>query len=106
MRGSANTVRAICEMTVSSWPASTAYKEASPLVPRNMAVSRIAIHISVVAAFCDSGGRNADTPLEIASTPVRAVQPLAKALRRRSRLSGLSAKPSACLAASAPAIGG
>jgi hypothetical protein len=29
----------------------------------------------VVAAFCDSGRLKADTPFEIVSTPVRAVQP-------------------------------
>ena len=38
---------------------------------------------SVVAAFCASGGLNAGTPLEIASTPVMAVQPLANARRTR-----------------------
>ena len=35
----------------------------------------IAIHVSVVAAFFDSGLRNAGTPLEIASTPVSATAP-------------------------------
>ncbi len=34
---------------------------------------------SVFAAFCDSGGLKAETPLLTASTPVSAEQPLAKA---------------------------
>ena len=43
------------------------------------------IHISVVAAFLDSGRRNAGTPLEIASTPVSATAPELKPLRIRKR---------------------
>ena len=43
------------------------------------------IHISVVRAFFHSGGRNAGTPFEIASTPVIAVQPDASACRARKR---------------------
>jgi hypothetical protein len=38
---------------------------------------------SVVAAFLDSGALNAGTPLEMASTPVSAVQPAEKACRIR-----------------------
>ena len=42
---------------------------------------------SVSAAFRSSGGLKAGTPLETASTPVMAVQPLAKARRIRNVLS-------------------
>ncbi len=45
--------------------------------------SRIAIAIIVSPAFFDSGGLKAGTPLAIASVPVRATDPLAKAFRRR-----------------------
>jgi hypothetical protein len=48
----------------------------------------VAIVISVRAAFRDSGGRNAGTPSEIASTPVRATAPDEKA-RRISRIETL-----------------
>ena len=41
----------------------------------------IAIHISVVAAFLDSGRRKAGTPFEIASTPVSATAPEEKPFR-------------------------
>jgi len=41
----------------------------------------IPIHTMVMAAFFDSGGRKAWTPLLIASIPVKAVQPAAKARR-------------------------
>ena len=40
------------------------------------------IHTSVVAAFFDSGRRNAGTPFEIASTPVSATAPDEKPLSR------------------------
>ena len=38
-----------------------------------------AIHVSVLAAFLETGSRNAWTPLAIASTPVMAAQPDANA---------------------------
>ena len=40
--------------------------------------------MSVAAAFFDSGGRNAGTPSDTASTHVMAVQPLANAVSSRS----------------------
>ena len=46
-------------------------------VPRMMP-----IHTRVVAAFFDSGRRNAGTPFEIASTPVSATAPDEKPLSR------------------------
>src|SRR3989442_15651257 len=53
--------------------------------PRNIAPSKHPIHISVVRALRHSGGRKAGTPLEIASTPVTAAPPEAKALRMTNR---------------------
>ena len=46
-----------------------------------------AIATSVAEAFFDSGGRNAGTPFETASTPVIAVQPLANAVSSRNIVS-------------------
>src|SRR2546428_10181194 len=54
--------------------------------PRNRLPRIAAIQIIVVAAFFDAGGRKAGTPFEIASMPVKAVQPEENA--RRSRNSG------------------
>ena len=50
--------------------------------------SRSAIDVIVFAAFFASGGLKAGTPLAIASTPVRATEPLAKARRIRKIPSG------------------
>ncbi len=44
-------------------------------MPRNMTPSRSTIQTMVLAAFLPAGSLNAVTPLEMASTPVRAVQP-------------------------------
>ncbi len=54
---------------------------ASTVIPTNMVTARNAIPSSVRAALRLLGRRNAGTPLLIASTPVSAVQPLAKARR-------------------------
>src|SRR2546428_12573973 len=54
--------------------------------PRNRLPRIAAIQIIVVAAFFDAGGRKAGTPFEIASMPVKAVQPEENA--RRGRNSG------------------
>ena len=43
--------------------------------PKNAVPRMTAIHVSVVAAFFDSGLRNAGTPSAIASTPVSATAP-------------------------------
>ena len=51
--------------------------------------------VIVVAAFRASGGLKAGTPLAIASTPVSATEPLAKARRRSRRARGSSPKCSA-----------
>src|SRR5882672_5668063 len=57
-------------------------------MPRNIAIASTAMVTSVAAAFFDSGGRNAGTPSETASTPVMAVQPLANAVSSRNVVSG------------------
>ena len=44
-------------------------------MPANMMIDRMPIAAMVRAAFSPLGGWNAGTPLEIASTPVSAVQP-------------------------------
>ena len=53
------------------------------VIPINRTASRTAIAIIVSPAFFDSGGWKAGTPLAIASVPVRATDPLAKAFRSR-----------------------
>ena len=58
---------------------------------------------SVVAAFFDSGGRKAWTPLLIASIPVRAAQPAEKARIRRNSVKGADAS---CRPASGISTGG
>src|SRR5258708_34161342 len=58
-------------------------------MPRNIVIASAAIVTSVAAAFFASGGLNAGTPSETASTPVIAVQPLANAVRSRKVVSGL-----------------
>src|SRR5262245_46398129 len=57
-------------------------------MPMNITIPISAIVTSVAAAFLDSGGRNAGTPSETASTPVIAVQPLANAVSSRNVVSG------------------
>src|SRR5258706_6775929 len=57
------------------------YACASSVMPMNIVIASTAIVTSVDAAFLLSGGRNAGTPFETASTPVIAVQPLEKAVR-------------------------
>ena len=60
------------------------------VTPMKMTPSRTAIASIVLPAFLDSGGLNAGTPLAMASTPVRATEPLAKARR-------MSTTPSVCV---------
>jgi hypothetical protein len=53
------------------------------VIPANMTAKIEIITVSVVRAFFHSGGLNAGTPSEMASTPVRAEQPEANARRTR-----------------------
>ncbi|CAM5717200.1 hypothetical protein STENM223S_03713 [Streptomyces tendae] len=61
----------------------TSVAEASAMMPQNMVTASRPIIASALPAFFDLGLRKAGTPLEIASTPVRAAQPEEKARRRR-----------------------
>ena len=58
------------------------YWTANRVRPMNRMPSRIDIAVIVLAAFFASGGLNAGTPLAMASTPVSATEPPAKALSR------------------------
>ena len=51
-------------------------------------IDSTAIISIVAAAFFDSGGLNAGTPFETASTPVIAVQPFENAVSSRNSVSG------------------
>ena len=55
-----------------------------------------AIHVSVLAAFLETGSRNAWTPLAIASTPVIAVHPEANARMSRKSVSVSSPAIASC----------
>src|SRR5262245_40049998 len=57
-------------------------------MPMNIETAITAIVTSVAAAFFASGGRNAGTPSDTASTPVIAVHPLANAVSSRNVVSG------------------
>ena len=58
-------------------------------MPRNIVMDSTTIVSIVAAAFFDSGGLNAGTPFDTASTPVIAVQPFEKAVRSRKSVSGV-----------------
>src|SRR3954464_4729387 len=66
----------------------TLYTCASIVIPTNITIASDAIAISVADAFFASGGWNAGTPLDTASTPVIAVQPLANAVSSRKVVTG------------------
>src|SRR5437899_5540605 len=66
----------------------TLYAWASTVIPTNITIASVAIVTSVADAFFDSGGRNAGTPFDTASTPVIAVQPLANAVSSRNVVNG------------------
>ncbi len=80
---SPNTALPSCESTVSSWLGYGWSRLASSAVPKNSVPRIVPIATSVVAAFFDSGRRNAGTPLLIASTPVNATAPDEKPFRIR-----------------------
>ena len=67
---------------------------ARKVTPLNIVMEMIPIIPSVVAAFLDLGLRKAGTPLEMASTPVSAVQPEAKARRARKMTPAAPSSPS------------
>ena len=55
-----------------------------------------AIQINVVPAFLLRGSLKAVMPFEMASTPVRAVVPLAKAFRIKKKVNGCSTVSTSC----------
>ena len=57
-------------------------------MPTNIVIESTAMITMVAAAFRASGGLNAGTPLETASTPVIAVHPLENARSRSKSVSG------------------
>ena len=73
-------------MTVSVSTSRTPAVTASQLMPRNRKSRIPAIHVSVLAAFLDTGSANAWTPLAMASTPVIAAQPEANARSSKKRV--------------------
>src|SRR5215468_12098866 len=80
--------RPSCETPDSDALGMTPYACASTVMPTNIVMASTAIATSVADAFFDSGGRNAGTPFDTASTPVMAVQPFANAVNRRNVVSG------------------
>ena len=58
------------------------YACASSVIPMNIVIASAAIATRVDAAFRLSGGRNAGTPFDTASTPVIAVQPFENAVSK------------------------
>src|SRR5207249_9631407 len=93
-----NTVLPICEITVSV-AGTTPRLVARNDVPRNIEPMSMLIQMRVVLALRHSGFLKAGTPLEIASVPVKAVQPWAKADMSMNR-------PSACEPGLTPPAGG
>src|SRR5438876_8087659 len=75
--------RAISERTESVELGRACMRTARKETLRNRLIARPAMITSVRAAFLDWGRRNAVTPFEIASTPVSAADPDAKARRTR-----------------------
>ena len=63
---------------------------ASTEMPRNIAPSREPIHTRVVRALRQEGSRKAGTPFEMASTPVTAAPPEAKARSTTKRAAPMS----------------
>ena len=69
-------------------------RDARNEMPRNMIPRQVPMTISVERAFFHSGFLNAGTPLEIASTPVMAAPPEAKACSTRNDADARRAAPS------------
>src|ERR1700759_707787 len=57
-------------------------------MPRNIVIDSTAIISIVAAASFDSGGLNAGTPFDTASTPVIAVQPFENAVSNKNSVNG------------------
>src|SRR6185503_11585784 len=88
MFGPPKIARPNCEIPDSALLGTTRYACASIVIPTNITIASDAIAINVADAFFASGGRNAGTPFDTASTPVIAVQPLANAVSSSSVVTG------------------
>jgi len=80
MLGPPKIARPSCEIPDSALFGTTLYACANRVTPTNIPIASVAIVTSVADAFFDSGGRNAGTPFDTASTPVIAVQPFENAV--------------------------
>ena len=69
---------------------------ARAVTPVNMTTAMMPMAARVLATFFDLGLRKAGTPLEIASTPVRAVQPLENARSTSMTRAGPARSASPC----------
>src|SRR5258705_11787526 len=88
MFGPPKIARPNCEIPDSGLLGTTRYACASTVMPTNITIASVAIATSVADAFFASGGRNAGTPFDTASTPVIAVHPFANAVSRRKVVRG------------------
>src|SRR6185436_3191912 len=82
--------------TVSTSLGTISYACASSVIPMNIVIARTAIATSVAAALRLSGGLNAGTPFETASTPVSAVHPFEKAVSSTNKGSSVVPGGSGC----------
>ena len=84
------TLPATIDNTVASSLGTMAKPLARKVMPMKSTASSTAITASVVAAFLDSGGSKAGTPVAMASVPVSATAPEAKARAASSRMATLA----------------
>ncbi len=97
-------MRAICEMIV-SWCDGMAWMwRDRKVMPRNIVTSRALMTTSVLAALRLRGSRKAVMPLEMASMPVRAAEPLLKARRMRNMVSGAAASTANSTPVTTPSV--
>src|SRR5688572_16614802 len=78
---------------------------ARKLIPRNIETEMAPMTARVLAAFLALGRRKAGTPLEMASTPVSAVEPEENACRITNRGTLADAAPTAMVCSGRAAIG-
>ncbi len=97
-------VRAICEMTVSSCDGMAPMWRERKVMPRNNVTRMVLMATSVTAALRDFGSLKAVMPLEMASMPVRAVEPLLNARRIRKRVMGAAVSCSISTPVTTPSV--
>jgi len=91
-------------MTVSVSLGWMRYACASTVMPMNIVIAMTAIMAIVADAFFASGGLNAGTPLDTASTPVIAVQPFENAVSSRNIDNGAPVVLTRCAAVTGIAV--